>query len=105
MSTSLLHHGFGIRGYKYVRTEYVGKEVVFTIRQERDRLRCPACGGRDVHPHGQVERHFKTVPIGGKSARIVFPIPRVSCTACGVVRQVQIGFADRRRSYTKSFER
>ena len=54
MSTSLLYHGFGIRGYKYVRTEYVGKEVVFTIRQERDRLRCPACGGRNVQPRQRV---------------------------------------------------
>ena len=105
MSTSLLYHGFGIRGYKHLRTEYVGREVVFTIRQERDRLRCPACGGRNVHPHGQVKRRFKTVPIGGKPVSIVFPVPRVSCPACSVVRQIQIGFADRRRSYTKSFQR
>ena len=32
MSTSLLYHGFGIRGYEDVRTEY-HREVVFTIRQ------------------------------------------------------------------------
>jgi transposase len=105
MSTSLLYHGFGVRGYEHVRTEYLGKEVVFTIRQERGRLRCSACGGRNVHPHGQVKRRFRAVPIGGKPVRIVLPIPRVSCPACGVLRQVQIGFADRRRSYTKSFER
>jgi hypothetical protein len=29
MSTSLLYHGFSIRGYKYVRTEYQGGEVIF----------------------------------------------------------------------------
>jgi hypothetical protein len=40
MSTSLLYHAFGIRGYQYVRTEYQGGEVVFTIRQAPKTLRC-----------------------------------------------------------------
>ncbi len=26
MSASLLYHGFGIRGYEYVRTKYVGSQ-------------------------------------------------------------------------------
>ena len=34
MSTSLLHHAFGIRGYKYRRTEYDTGQVIFTIYQE-----------------------------------------------------------------------
>ena len=34
MSTSLLYHGFGIRGYRYVRTEYIEGGVVFTIEQD-----------------------------------------------------------------------
>ena len=38
MSTSLLYHGFCIRGYKYVRTDYQGGEVIFTIRQDRKTL-------------------------------------------------------------------
>ena len=36
---------------------------------------------------------------------MVLPIPRVECRACGVVRQVEVPFADPRRSYTKAFER
>ena len=36
---------------------------------------------------------------------MVFPIPRVECQACERVRQVDVPFADPRRSYTKSFER
>ncbi len=42
MSTSLLYHGFGIRGYRYVRTDFLEGEVMFTIEQERDNLRCSA---------------------------------------------------------------
>ena len=34
-----------------------------------------------------------------------FPVPRVACQNCGVVRQVKVAFADVRRSYTKTFER
>ena len=29
MSTSLLYHAFGIRSYRYVRTDYLEGEVVF----------------------------------------------------------------------------
>ena len=36
---------------------------------------------------------------------MAFSIPRVECQACGLVRQVDVPFADPRRSYTKSFER
>jgi transposase len=45
------------------------------------------------------------LPIGGKPVSIMFPIPRVECAVCGAIRQVEIGFADRRRCYTKPFER
>jgi transposase len=105
MSTSLLYHGFGIRGYTYVRTEFHDGQVFFTVGQEADALRCSGCGERDVRSRGHVERCFKSLPIGGKPVNIVFPIPRVACTACGALRQVKIGFANRRRSYTRAFER
>src|SRR5258707_4717634 len=105
MSTSLLYHAFSIRGYEYVRTEYPGGEVVFTIRQEPKTFRCEACGSRDVRPAGQVEPRFRSVPIGSRLTTVVFPIPRVACQACGVVRQVGVDFADPRRTYTKAFER
>ena len=105
MSTSLLYHGFGIRGYESVRTAYEGGQVLFTIRQEPKALRCDACGSRDVRPRGQVERRFRSLPIGGRATAVVFPIPRVACQACGVIRQVEVPFADPRRSYTKAFQR
>ena len=102
MSTSLLYHGFGIRGYAYVRTEYRHGQVFFTIRQDGGTLRCSVCGSRDVQSRGHAERCFKSLPIGGKPVNIVLPIARVGCSTCQTLRQVEIGFADRRRSYTKS---
>src|SRR6516165_5722217 len=105
MSSSLLYHAFGIRGYEYVRTEYRGGAVIFTIDQERKTLRCAACGSREVQPRGRAERQFRSLPIGSRATFLVFPIPRVACQACGVIRQVEISFADPRRTYTKAFER
>jgi transposase len=105
MSTSLLYHAFGIRGYSYTRTDYQNGQTIFTIRQEPEACRCSACGSPEVQSRGQVERRFRTVPIGSRATFVVLPIPRVECHACGVVRQVKIPFADPRRSYTKAFER
>jgi transposase len=105
MSTSLLYHAFGIQGYRYVRTSYVQGQTIFTLGQEPDTCRCPACGSADVVSRGHVERRFRSLPIGLRPTFLVLPIPRVECRACGVVRQVDITFADPRRSYTRRFER
>jgi transposase len=105
MSTSLLYHAFCIRGYEYVRTEYQDGQVIFTIRQDAKTLCCGACGSREVRPKGRAERRFRSLPIGSRSTIVVFRIPRVVCQACGLARQVEVSFADPRRSYTKAFER
>jgi transposase len=105
MSTSLLYHAFGIRGYQYTRTDHQDGQTIFTIRQEAETCRCSACGSPKVRSRGQVERRFRTVPIGSRVTSVVLPIPRVECQACGLVRQVKVPFADPRRGYTKAFER
>jgi transposase len=105
MSTSLLYHAFGIRGYQYIRTDYRGGEVFFTIGQDLEMCHCSACGAGAVRPRGRVERRFRAQPIGSRPTTIVLLVPRVECLACGVVRQVEIAFADPRRGYTRSFER
>jgi transposase len=105
MSTSLLYHAFGIRGYRHARTDYFEGEVVFTIEQGRHTLQCPLCGSRQVTAHGQVPRLFRGVPIGSKGTRVFLRIPRVECQACGVTRQVALPFADPQKRYTHAFER
>ena len=105
MSTSLLYHGFGIRGYSYIKTEYVKGDIVFSIEQASETCRCSACGSSNVVRRGEAERKFHCLPIGSKLVSIKLPIPRVACRECGVVRQVAVAFADARRSYTKPFAR
>ena len=77
MSTSLLYHGFGIRGYRYLKTEYFEGKVIFHIEQPREHLGCANCGSRDVVLRGHVGRLFRHVPVGGKQVWIQFAVPRV----------------------------
>ena len=105
MSTSLLYHAFGVRGYQHQRTDYAEGRVIMTVAQPRETLRCPACGSADVHKRGEKWRSFRGLPIGSKPCLVVLGVPRVSCEQCGVVRQVAVSFADPRKSYIKSFGR
>lgn len=105
MSTSLLYHGFGIRGYRYLKTEYVGGQVIFTVEQKLEDCRCAACGSAEVRPKGRVERDLRALPIGRKQVTVRAHVARLHCQACGVIRQAPLGMAEPRRSFTRSFER
>lgn len=105
MSTSLLYHGFGIRGYKYESTKYKGGATIFTVKQDRMTLRCPDCNSRNVICRGTNTRTLRTVPIGNKKVYVRIKVQRVLCHLCNTVRQVRLKFASQRVSYTQSFER
>ena len=105
MCTSLLYHGWGIRGYQYVRTCYVGGRVLFRVKPDPFSVICPVCGSHDVVHHGCIHRLWREVPIGPKPVMIQMGIPRVECRKCASIRQVAVGFADERRSYTRAFAR
>jgi transposase len=79
--------------------------VVFTIEQARESYRCPVCGSDHVIGRGQSRRRFRTVSIGSKPVYLMVSVPRVECRGCGAVRQVKLGFADPRVSYTRAFQR
>ena len=105
MSTSLLYHAFGVRGYSFVNHKYEGGKVFITVQMKRKDLCCSACASREVILRGSNLRQFRTVPIGSRPTYIIFDIPRVTCLQCGATRQVHVSFAQSRRSYTRSFER
>jgi transposase len=104
MSTSILYHGWGVRGYVCERSKFVEGGLVFHLRQKAQ-LRCPVCRSARVIGRGTVERRFKAVPIGLKPVTLVLPVQRVECRVCQTVRQVEVQFADVRRTYTKGLER
>ncbi len=105
MSTTLLYRAFGIRGYEYRRTDYLDGRVCFTLEQPRERYRCSQCGSAAVHAQGHKDRFLQTIPIGLKPTFICLKVARVLCFNCEQTRQVQVPFADPRRTYTHAFER
>lgn len=105
MSTSLLYHAFGVRGYRQTSVNFLEGGVVFRLEQPRERHRCPECGSPVVHAQGHKERLLQTVPIGLKPTYLLVKVPRVICFRCEHTRQVNVPFADPRRTYTHAFER
>lgn len=105
MSTSLLYHAFNIVGYVHRRTEFDGREIIFRIEQAARSLRCAACRCRDVIRRGSVNRRFRAPGIAFKRIIIELPVQRVECRECGVVRQVEIQFAEENRRFVRQFER
>ena len=105
MSTSLLYHAWGLRGYGLEGTDFIGGGTIFRLQQNPDTFCCGNCGGRAVMRQGVVIRRFKTLPIGRKPVWLELPVQRLWCASCGQIRQVKLRFADERRTYTHAFER
>jgi hypothetical protein len=84
MSTSLLYHAFGLRGYRYVNAMYLEGHTAFRVEPKPEGLRCAACGSREVVHRGSVYRTFRTVPIGGKGVLIGLEVPRLGCATPGL---------------------
>ena len=94
MSTRLLYHAWGLRGYRLEATEFVHGATVFRVRQNDEGLRCGHCGGRAVTREGVVVRTFRALPIGQRPVWLEVPVQRLWCAACGKTRQVKLAFAD-----------
>ena len=62
MSTSLLYHAWGLRGYRLEATDFAEGVTVFRVRQNAETLCCGHCGGRDVMREGVVVRRFRALP-------------------------------------------
>lgn len=105
MSTSLLYHAFGMKKYDYVSTEYEGGQIKFNVRPKPSLLVCPACGSTDLVRSGHVSREVKTLPIGRKPVILGLDVPRIKCSQCGCVRQIDLEISEPKRSYTKAFGR
>lgn len=105
MSTSFLYHSFGLVGYQYIKTEYRQGQVFFYIRHNPGKLRCPDCDSHLVTRRGTITRMFKSIPIGRKKVILILQVQRVACKTCHAIRQVKLGFADPKKTYTKALAR
>ena len=106
MSKSWLYHAFGIRGYRYVATQYVYGQIVVRVEPPRESLRCPslrqrsrACRSSGFGDGGGRCRS------ASKGVWIEMDVPRVECQSCRRRRRVEVTFAEPMRRHTRSFER
>ena len=52
MSTSLLYHTCGVRGYSLTKTEFDGAMVLFHVAAQSTTCRCASCGSTDCVRRG-----------------------------------------------------
>mgnify|MGYP000052319331 CR=1 FL=1 len=105
MPTSLLYHAYGLTKHKYINAKYKENKVILKIKTKEDKLCCRVCGSKSVIKQGKKERDFRAPPMGNKQIILRAIIQRLECRRCNNLRQEKIGFADEKKTYTKSFER
>jgi transposase len=105
MSQQWLYPIFRCHGYRVNRVEREERRLLLHVEPQPHKVCCPACGSRNVIRRGQQERWFRNLPVGADCTWLIATLPRVECRACGVVRQISLGMAEPRRSYTRSFAR
>ena len=87
MSSSLLYHAFGLRGVKYISTEYEKGSTVFRTEVTSTIEIFPACGSwKTVRKKGSKERMLRLVPIGVRPTFRRLQVWRLHCKRCGALR-------------------
>ena len=95
-STSLLYHGFKIRGYNYVKTEYVNGKTIITIKKKYHC--CSICGSHNVTLDNCNIREIQTVPIGFREVYIKLDVWRCNCLDCGIRKTENINFISHKKA-------
>ena len=105
MSTSILYHGFGVRQYRYLKTEYREGALIFHMEKCPDKQRCARCGSRDVIKKGRFVREMRTLPIGAKRVFLVVHLHRLLCRSCGALKLEPLLVSFPRKRWTKGLGR
>lgn len=79
MSTSLLYHTQGIKGFQFLRFDYSGDITSADIVRKKGKLSCPSCGSLDVTGTPVGMRNIHGLPLGSKTCNLVLrkPISRI----------------------------
>jgi transposase len=98
MDSSLLYHGFGIKGQEILKSEYTGGKIIVHIQTKEHLLRCGECGSKNVIKKGITERLFRTAPIGLKPVYLLAKVQRLECKQCGNIRQEKLLYAEQKKA-------
>jgi len=104
MSTSVLYHAFGLKGVKYISTEYKNGSTIFRAEVTSTIENCPACGSWDtVHRQGFKERMLRLVPMGMRPTYLRLGVWRLQCKRCGALRWPRLPFVRGKARHTRRF--
>lgn len=98
MDSSLLHHGFGIKGQEVLKSEYKEGAVIVHIQTKKRYLRCSECRSTNVIKRGTTERVFRAAPIGLKPVYLKVTVHRLECKDCGCLRQERLLYAEQKKA-------
>jgi len=105
MSTSILYHSFGIRGYKYLKSEFRNGATYFHIEKSSSKQYCSVCQSRNVIRKGCTIRKLKTLPVGDRRVYLICYLHRLFCKSCGALRLEPLIISHRKKHWTKSLGR
>ena len=97
MDSSLLYHGFGIKGQEVLRSEYTEGAIIVHIQTKEKNLRCSGCNSTQVIKKGVTRRLFRTAPIGLKPVYLLAHVQRLACKDCGIIRQERLRYAEQKK--------
>ena len=92
MSTSLLYHTQGIRGFQFQRFDYFGGQVAARIIRDSGTFICPECGSYETTPTYTGTRTIKALPMGSKNFVLQVAMHRIRCHRCGVFKMERLPF-------------
>jgi transposase len=105
MSVTLLYQGFYLQGYTLKKLSGEEHCLFLELEPQPHRVCCSECHSMNVIRRGHTTRTWRHLPIGKHCTWVQITVPRVECRDCGVVRQIHLGFAEPRYTYTRAFER
>jgi len=96
MSTSLLYHAYGLKGVKYISTEYKNGCTMFRAEVTSTIENYPACGiWETVHQKGFKERMIRLLPMGMRPTYLCLGVWRLQCKRWGALRWPRLPFVKR----------
>jgi len=105
MSTSFIYHALGLRDQNFKRIRFAGGTVIIEVFPESKAIKCPEFNCRTITKRGIIKRDIKTIPMGSKPVILRAFIQRVWCSVCKFVRQTELLFSKKSKTYTRAFER
>ena len=102
MEVTFLQRAFGLRDVDYLKTTYPGGLIQIHVKTKDSKLKCSNCASKEVSKKGIKTRNFRTVPIGLQAVNIVAEVQRLFCKECGLTRQENLSWVDKKNLYEKT---